>query len=392
MTTTKHQLTCAELSVADDAHERVWDALWRGESIGRIAAFVTPSDATIQSVRERYTFELADVETPEGYTEAWRQGLLDGLYYMAACRSLPGDYCPALAVPRGLHGQSQGFADLFGARVELQPDGNFFPYPLPDDPAVIDDIEARSLESSLYWNAVEWLRYARAATGGLLPFRNPVMTGPLDTANYLLGSTTLLEWVYTEPETVQRLLAKITDAIIRMLRELQVAAGGFRHNINSNCSRGGFGLCSEVRAIVSTEIYQQFEAPYLVQIGEQLGPFAVHSCGSWERTLPSVRANKYIRVMNGPIKENDLQTLCELSAGDLLLSVYHSQDVHEEYLWHDMECFYRHVLTVTPEEQPLEINDLPEADVELWLKLHREIRGGNGSLLAPLGGIVIGKQ
>ena len=197
MSAMKRQLTCAELAVADGAHQHVWDALWRGESIGRVAVFVCPGNATIMSMHERYTFALADVETPRGYTEAWRQGLLDELYYLAACRSLPGDCSPALHVPRHLHGQTQGFADLFGARVEVQPDGNFFPYPLPDDPAVIDALEARPLETSRYWTAVEWLNYARAATGGLLPFHNPVMTGPLDTANYLLGSTTLLEWVYT---------------------------------------------------------------------------------------------------------------------------------------------------------------------------------------------------
>ena len=385
MSAMKRQLTCAELAVADGAHQHVWDALWRGESIGRVAVFVCPGNATIMSMRERYTFALADVETPRGYTEAWRQGLLDELYYLAACRSLPGDCSPALHVPRHLHGQTQGFADLFGARVEVQPDGNFFPYPLPDDPAVIDALEARPLETSRYWTAVEWLNYARAATGGLLPFHNPVMTGPLDTANYLLGSTTLLEWVYTEPEVIHRLLAKITDAIIRMLRALQAASGGFRHSMHSNCSRGGFGLCSELRALVSTGIYQEFEAPYLQQIGEQLGTFAVHSCGSWERTLPSVRTNPYLRVMNGPIKENDLPTLCEYSAGEVLLSLYHSQDVHEEYLWPDMESYYRHVLTITPADQPLEINDLPEADVALWLKLQTALRGDD-TLLQPLGG------
>lgn len=380
----KCHLTCAELAVADRTHQQVWDALWRGEALGRVAVFVCPGAAVSQAVREQYTFALAEGEKPAGYSEVWRQDLLDQLYYIAACRLTPGDGCPGIGVPRHVHGQSQGIADLFGARVEEQPDGNFFPYPISDDPVRIDEITVRPLETSMYWHAVEWLSYARSATEGVLPFRNPVMTSPLDTANYLLGSTTLLEWLYTEPEVVHRLLVKITDVIIRMLRALREAAGGFMRDPHSNCSRGGFGLCSEVRSLVSTEIYQEFEAPYLQQIGEQLGEFCVHSCGSWERTLPSVRTNKFLRAMNGPIKENDLRILCELSAGEVLISTYHSQDVHEEYLWPDMESYYRHVLTVTPPTQPLEINDLPEADVPRWVALQRELCG-DSYIAEPLG-------
>ncbi|MHB9131382.1 MAG: uroporphyrinogen decarboxylase family protein [Armatimonadota bacterium] len=380
---TTRLLTWPEFTAAPPAQQRVWDALWRGESIGRVAINVTPGNETVQYAREHFTFPLDDDgDKPECYHDGWRRFLLDELYAFAAQRLLPGDYCPAIAVPRPVHGQSQGIADLFGCRVEEQPDGNFFPFPLPADPARIDEVTPRPLQTSRYWQAVEWLHYARAATQGALPFRNPVMTGPLDTANYLLGSTTLLEWVYTEPEVLHRLLAKTTDVIIRMLRALQKAAGGIQHSITVNCARGGFGLCSELRAIVSAEIYREFEAPYLRQIGEQLGPFAIHSCGSWERTVPIDLANPYLRAMNGPSKENDLPTLCANTRGKLLLSIYASVDVHTEYLWPDMESYYRHVLTVTPQDQPLEIN-VNEADLPLWLELHREVVGKDYALAAP---------
>ncbi|OPZ85965.1 MAG: Uroporphyrinogen decarboxylase (URO-D) [bacterium ADurb.Bin429] len=376
-------LSFAELTAATPAQEAVWDALWRGKSIERIAVDVRPNAATCRRVREEFAFELDEGAVKlAGYTERWREELLNSLYALAAQRLMPGDGAPALDVPRWVHGQSQGFADLFGARVEEQPDGNFFPYPLPADPAFIDDLQCRPLETSLYYTAVEWLRYARAATGGALPFRNPVMTGPLDTANYLLGSTTLLEWVYTEPETLHRLLGKITDAIIGMLRALGEAAGGLRHNTEVTCTRGGFGLCSEIRAIISSAIYEEFEAPYLLCIGEALGTFSVHSCGSWERTLPSVLRNPYLRAMNGPSKENDLPTLCALAQGKILLSIYSSVNVHEEYLWPDTESYLRHVLTVTPIEQPLEIN-LQEDDLPRWQRLHREIRGTKAVLAEP---------
>jgi hypothetical protein len=340
---------------------------------------VRPNADTVRRAREAFAFDLVELDAPAG----WRDEVLNGLFYLAARRTLPGDYAPSLDVPRWLHGQSQGIADLFGACVEEQPDGNFFPYPLPADPAVIDAVAPKPLETSLYWNAVEWLRYARAVTGGVLPFRTPVMTSPLDTANYLLGSTVLLEWVYAEPDTLHRLLEKITAVIIGMLRALDDAAGGLRHSLCADCTRGGFGLCSEVRAIVSADTYREFEVPYLHQIGDALGDFAIHACGSWERTVPIDQDNPRLRAMNGPVKENDLPTLCRLADGKKLISIYASNNVHEEYLWPDMESYYRHVLTVVPPTQPLELN-VPEDDFPLWQRLHREILGHEADLPEPV--------
>ena len=171
----------------------VWDDLWEGKSPGRIAVSVSADAEHVNRVKERYRLDLDDIPfRTERWNEQWRQALSDQLYALAAKMELPGDYCPALEVPRFVHGQSQGITDLFGVRVEAQPDGNFFPHPLPPDPKVIAHLVPRPLETSAYWGAVEWIRYARGATHGVFPFRNPVMTGPLDTANYILGTTTLL--------------------------------------------------------------------------------------------------------------------------------------------------------------------------------------------------------
>jgi len=191
----KHRVFIEDLAEKIAGNARVWDALWRGEGIGRIAVAVTPSPARLERVKEEYAFELDEpTERSERWTEQWRQALLDELYAIVARLQLPGDYCPAVAVPRFVHRQSQGIADVFGARVEEQPDGNCFAYPLPAVPSAIDAVEASALQASAYWGAVEWTRYARAATHDKIPFRNGVMTGPIDTANYLLGPTTLLEW------------------------------------------------------------------------------------------------------------------------------------------------------------------------------------------------------
>jgi hypothetical protein len=354
----------------------VWDALWRGQSPGRIAVHIVPSAERIARIRERRRLDPDDApHRPERWDEKWRTALLDNLYAIAAQMELPGDTCPALDVPRFTHGQSQGLCDIFGARVERQPDDNYFVHPLPADPGLIRDLVPRPLETSMYWGAVEYIRYARAATGGTLPFRNPVMVGPLDAANYLLGTTVLLEWLYTEPETIHRLLDTLTDVITRMMAAVQEAAGMVLCGDILPCMRGGFCLCAEVRSLVSAETQAEFDAPYLRRIGEGLGPYGVHSCGSWERTVPVALRDPRLRVMHGQIRENDLAELCRLAGGRLALSIGRSVNVHDRFTWPDRESYYRHILKTVPDDQPLETRLESEEDIPLWDRLHREIRG-----------------
>lgn len=359
-----------------DIYDRptVWDSLWNSESIGRIAVSVSPNAGRIESIRNRICFELSNpAEKPVNWTPQWETALTDQLYDVAARIELPGDYCPTLYVPRFVHGQSQGITDLFGARVEEQFDGNFFTYPLSADPALIDDIQPKPLDSSVYWGAVEWTRYAHKVIDGTLLITNPVMTGPIDTANYLLGSTVLMEWIYTEPETVHRLLTKITDTIIDMVHALR-EAGGMMHPLHFACVRGGFDMCSEVRSLLSQTVYEEFEAPYLRRIGEACGPYGIHSCGSWERTIPSALEDPNLRAMNGQIKENDLQSMCDLASSQIMLSIGPSVNVHTHYTWPDMKSFYRHILETVPLSQPFEVS-VAEDDLPLWEGLHQEVRG-----------------
>ncbi len=345
----------------------VWDGLWARQSIGRIATAVAPSEE--RAARARKACENLKLHEPDRlparWTPQWRDHLLKDLGYICAQMEMPGDGFMGHYTARGFYGQSQGIADIFGARVEAQPDGNYYVHPLPPDPVAIAALKPRPLEESLYWTAVEYIRYARRATEGVLPIRAPVMTGALDTANYLLGSTVVLEWVYTEPEALKSLLATITDTIVRMLQALQAAAGGRIDPQLFYCMRGGPDICSELRAVISADSYEEFEAPCLREIARRAGPLGVHSCGSWERTVLSACDDPGIRAMNGGSKESDVAELCRLANGRMTFSTYRSQNCQERCLWPDNEAFWSHILQVVPPSQPFELT-IPEKDISLW--------------------------
>jgi len=339
-----------------------------------------PSEERLVQCRRR-TLDLLPDEAkarPTRWTPEWQKALVEGVARLLAGQELPGAWLPALGVPRFVHGQSQGICDLFGARVERQEDGNCYVHPLPPDPLRIDAFEPATPATSMYWGAVNWIVYAHAASRGAFAFRNPVMTGPFDTANYLLGTTVLMEWVYAQPAVLHRLLGKITDVIIWMIRALQGAAGGSLHGDALSCMRDAFCLCSECRSLVSAGIFEEFEAPYLARIGQAAGPYGIHACGSWERTLPRSLQDPKLRAMNGQVRENDLAMLCELARGQIVLSIGRSENVHTRYLWPDTRSFLEHVLEVVPDAQPVETT-VREADLELWNDLF-EKRGNRRSL------------
>jgi hypothetical protein len=380
----KTMWNASEVVAESRLHKPMWNMLWQARPSSRIALAVWPSEERLASLRDRMEFALDDPPRPSGWTEKWRANLVDELYQLVASMEVAGDGLIALHVPRWLHGQSQGIVELFGGRIQQMADGNVYAWPLDGDPDTIDSIQPRAIESGIYWNAVEWVRYARAATAGSIPIRMPIMVGPLDTANYLLGTTVLLEWVFTQPEVLHRLLAKITHVLIAMIGALQKAAGETIHSHHFWCMRGGYDVASEVRSLISREVFEEFEAPYLERIGQRCGPYGIHSCGGWERSVLSSRADSRLRAMNGQVRENDLATLCRLADGKVALSIGPSINVNDRYTWPRREDFFRHVMEVVPASQPFE-TCLDEAELPLWLQVHRQVRGVPFELLPPLG-------
>jgi len=353
-----------------------WNTLVTACPVAGVAVTVCPSKERTVEMRQEALASIPDEPRvrPPGWTPEWRDALLDGISRLLAASQLPGGSVPALGVPRFVHGQSQGICDLFGATIEKQPDGNYFVHPLVEAAETIQRIAARPVETSTYWGAVEWIRYARDASRNRFQFRNPVMVGPFDLTNYLLGTTRLMEWVNTEPATIHALQEKVTEVIIRMGFSLKEAAGGVLHALHFGCLANAFDLCSECRSLVSADMFEEFDAPYLRRIGEALGPYGIHSCGSWERTIPCSLRDPNLKGMNGQVRENDLRKLCELAGGRVLLSIGPSINLHERFTWPDRESFFRYVLDTVPRHQAVEIS-IDESEIELLGRIYQDVRG-----------------
>ena len=373
------------LKKTESIRSEAWESFRLGKSIGRIAVKVRPNQKRIERAKEKYQFDLnKNVAKPDIWTENWDKVLKEQIYEMLATLEVSGDFFPALLIPRFIHGASQGICDIFGSKIEELEDGNFHAHPLPSTPEIIDNIEVLPIENSMYWGAVEWIKYSREMTNDEIPFKNPVMTGPIDTANYILGTTTLMEWIYLEPEVLHRLLERISMVIIKMINKLKNAAGGVLHSECIECMPGAFALCSEVRSIISKQAYEEFEAPYLRKIGEETGVFAIHSCGSWERTVKSALQDPNLLAMNGQVRENDLSELFKQGEGKVVFSINRSENLDERFTWQDEESYIRHVIECYSPNDILEIGVSESEGLFSFKKYCRELHGHDGNLPNPV--------
>ena len=286
-----------------------------------------------------------------------------------------GDRFPALVIPREKYGQSQALAEIFGAKLvehESQP-GLYHPVPCITTASDVWSLKPKPLAECMYHKAIDYARYIHEAAGGELAVRSPILTGPLDTANYLLGTTALMGWVYEEPEALKKLLDIITDTLIEVINLYQEAVSGHTAPDLVPCAGKGYLVCSEVRHLISLETYCEFEAPYLRRIGEACGPFAVHACGNMERTIRATLGDPNIFAADFQSRETDIALALSETQNKLSFNI-RKTFCYEEYEWPDDESYYRYLFNTIKEPAPV---CFMIYDIEAYRNVWDELGGAN---------------
>lgn len=294
------------------------------------------------------------------------------------------DSYPSLAIPRDVHGQSQGIAQLYGCTMVEQTTepGLYYPEPWIQSPTDLAKLTRVPLEQCMTGRAIDFAAYAHEVTGGELAVRNPVTTGPIDSANYILGTMQLMQWIYDAPQALHDLLAQITESIVDIIHRLQAATGGMLCPDHCVCLPRGFALCSEVRHLLSADAYAEFEAPYLRSIGQQCGPYMIHSCGTWERMLPLDMTDDNLMMVHFQTREMNLKKVWEHTQGQLSLYVGPSVDLSETYTWPSETDFYRHLMSAFPQSVPLSFSI---GNLQSYMTAQQELQGGTAGMFRRVG-------
>jgi hypothetical protein len=361
--------------------KRAWEGLMGKHPFGRAAIMNCPKPDLEQLSQNFTPADDIPLAGPAGSMPEWddmiRRQICD--LHLGAMSRYEDDSYPAINIPRIVHRGGQGFAEIFGCEIIGQ--GNdpnlFYPVPWIRNPSDLAKMKLRPPEDSWIGRAIEFAAYARAVTANSLAIRNPVMAGPIDNALLVLGTMQLMHWIYDEPAALHEFLEIITDVLIDVVHRLQNATGGALCPDHCWCLPHGFALCSEVRSLLSVSMFEEFEAPCLRRIGRECGPYMIHSCGTWERTLPIDMQDENLVLVNFQTKEMNLEKVYAYTQGRLSLYVGESINLGDRYLWPCETDFYRYLMTAFPEEVPLSFSI---KDMYGYLQAQEETGGGTAGM------------
>ncbi len=135
-------------------------------------------------------------------------------------------------------------------------------------------------------------------TQGRLPMSWSDLQNPLNVATELVETSGFFADFVEAPEAIHRILAALTDEVIRFTQE-QTRRIGSRlvrpgHGFASARAGTGIGLSSDNLVMLSPRAYRQFCAANDARIGAAFGGTAIHSCGNWARWIEAVKSNPHL--------------------------------------------------------------------------------------------------
>ncbi len=150
-------------------------------------------------------------------------------------------------------------------------------------------------DSQIMRHVLHMIAYFLEETGGRLPMSWSDLQNPLNVATSLVETSAFFAGFVDAADDVRRLLAVLTDEVIRFTQE-QSALIGDRlvrpgHGFASARCGQGIGLSTDNLVMISPRAYKAFCAENDAKIGAAFGGTAIHSCGDWARWLPAVKAN-----------------------------------------------------------------------------------------------------
>jgi hypothetical protein len=140
---------------------------------------------------------------------------------------------------------------------------------------------------------------------------HPDLQGPLDVCEVLWGSSLLLD-LYENPDLVTALLELVTQIYERFMRAwLHLVPSKNEYAVHwGMLHRGNIMLRSDSAMNVSTEMYQQFSAPYDQRLLEAFSGGALHFCGKGDHYITQVSSLPGLNAINLSQPEyNDMEII-----------------------------------------------------------------------------------
>lgn len=175
---------------------------------------------------------------------------------------------------------------------------------------------------------LDYIRYFKEQTHGLIPISLTDTQSPNDTASLILDPCELFAVSLEEPEALTDFMTKITQ-LIGDFSEMQIDAIGEDlyvapgHMMLSGSGVKGIALSDDNMAVVSPASYEVIGKPYNEMLSRRFGGLALHSCGVISHNIPLLLQTEGLGMLDFKITDfepNDAALLAEKFAGtDIVL-------------------------------------------------------------------------
>jgi len=147
------------------------------------------------------------------------------------------------------------------------------------------------------------IEYFLEKTRGKVPMSFSDVQSPLNSASYLVDTSEFFVAFLEEPETVIKLLERITDLIIEFYKKQATMIGESLvfpgHGFASSRAFGGIGFSDDNSTMLSPETHRDVCGPSMIRFGKAFGGLAFHSCGNWSVKAETVKTLAGLKMIDG---------------------------------------------------------------------------------------------
>ncbi len=212
------------------------------------------------------------------------------------------------------------FANAFGAKLFWNGKTDVQSLPRYSDVSEVANVPVPAVgDCELMQMVLEYIRYFKEQTHGLIPLSLTDTQSPCDTASLILDPCELFSASLEEPEALTDFLTKITRCIgdftemqMELIGEDLLSTPG--HMMISSTGGKGIAVSDDNLAVISRESYAVIGIPWNAELGRRFGGLAVHSCGLVTHNTPQLLAIPGIRQFDCKVTDfepNDAEKLAE---------------------------------------------------------------------------------
>ena len=212
------------------------------------------------------------------------------------------------------------FANAFGAKLYWNGKTDVQSLPCYTDIDEVADVPMPGPgDCELMQMVLEYIRYFREQTHGLIPMSLTDTQSPCDTASLILDPCELFAASLEEPESLTDFMTKITRCIgdftemqMELIGDSLLSSPG--HMMVSSTGNKGIALSDDNLAVISRESYEVLGIPWNRELGKRFGGLAIHSCGLVTHNTPPLLEIPELRQFDCKVTDfepNDAEKLAE---------------------------------------------------------------------------------